>query len=599
MNTVNLAKFFFEFIEILDFLFWLRRFRMSRIQTHVTEESIEKLSNKVKDFVKSKSFNFRNLVNLFYDLSFLNRGTNEIAAEILNELKTDSKLLTPFTVVQILQACARRGNISSSKQFALADFVTKSLPNLIQEFDSDQKCLVFKYLASMEMHLNPPKYRTPIVLYTLRNQLKESLDNLSEVGVINILEAYENLTGEFPVDLLEEIKDMVILTIQHNSSNIKSFFLLDFLERMSRLRRNRRLNDDKIVTVYEEIAKRVLNDEFMGKFRNIERLVEIYQKCGIKYEPLVQKIHARLSEVNYPFFSAPIFQCLIDHGLDVSGLLDKFLTTDFAKNMGSHMQMRLYIVLSSIQGNKYESTINDLKSKLLAKPEELPKLLGVLAESGVSNQYTNDILTQAIQQLKEKKEGQNTISFFRNMFASCTSKTARNEWLEYAKQNFAELPTNHIQRFCDAFFNIEDLNVEQVLLFTSVLTSVVKPENIPFRRITFALKDNKDFILELARIEGRLKSFLTQYLSWMDVHKKEVRLADTYSLIKRLESCGVRLNVVKSIARKGYEIARHSEVKQNPQIETIYAVYLMENNLLRVDDARDFYEKHKSKDSLY
>ena len=63
------------------------------------------------------------------------------------------------------------------------------------------------------MNYNIPRYRLPMVLYTLRTQLKDKLDQLSETSVINILMAYQSLPREFPSDLLEEIKEMVIVTV--------------------------------------------------------------------------------------------------------------------------------------------------------------------------------------------------------------------------------------------------------------------------------------------------------------------------------------------------------------------------------------------------
>jgi hypothetical protein len=68
----------------------------------MSEEAKNKFYNKISEFLKSKSFNFRNLVNLYYDYSFINRNISDICFEILRELKSDSKLLTPFTVIQML-----------------------------------------------------------------------------------------------------------------------------------------------------------------------------------------------------------------------------------------------------------------------------------------------------------------------------------------------------------------------------------------------------------------------------------------------------------------------------------------------------------------
>ena len=54
-------------------------------------------------------------------------------------------------------------------------------------------------------------------MYTLKNFIKENLYQLNENSVLNILNAYKYLVQTtFPVDLLEEIKEMVLMTVKHS-----------------------------------------------------------------------------------------------------------------------------------------------------------------------------------------------------------------------------------------------------------------------------------------------------------------------------------------------------------------------------------------------
>jgi hypothetical protein len=173
------------------------------------------------------------------------------------------------------------------------------------------------------LNLNPPRYRTPSLLYQLRVQLKDKIDQLSEQGVCNILDAYEELPRDFPGDLLDEIKEMVLITIQHNNANIKSFFLLDFLERCSRLKRNRRLQEDKLSIVLEEIARRLPNDDFLSRTRTIERLAQLQNALGSRNDILVKAIQAKLLASEKPIWNTTILQTLIRNQIDVSPILDK------------------------------------------------------------------------------------------------------------------------------------------------------------------------------------------------------------------------------------------------------------------------------------
>ena len=102
----------------------------------------------------------------------------------------------------------------------------------------------------------------------------EKSEQLSERSILNIVDAYVHLPRFFPMDLLEDIKDMIFLTLQQNPINLKSFFLLEFLEKILLMKR-RRLPEDKQAQVLDEIAKRIQSEEFMNRPRSYERAAEI------------------------------------------------------------------------------------------------------------------------------------------------------------------------------------------------------------------------------------------------------------------------------------------------------------------------------------
>jgi len=135
-KAVNSLDSFNEY-EALDFLFWMRKFRVSKISLNFQYQALEKFHKRINEFLKNKSFNFRNLVNLYYDYSFLNKNCDEICVEILRELKSDIKLLTPFTVIQILQAASRKTQFRSARELVLADYVQRNITTLLDEFDTD------------------------------------------------------------------------------------------------------------------------------------------------------------------------------------------------------------------------------------------------------------------------------------------------------------------------------------------------------------------------------------------------------------------------------------------------------------------------------
>merc|ERR1711976_238616 len=133
-----------------------------------------------------------------------------------------------------------------------------------------------------------PKFKNPAVLYQLKTYLKENLNQLSEMSVLNIIQAYSFLNKDFPYDLLDEIKVMVMITLQHNSSNLKSSFLLDFLDRCSTLPRNRSLTSDRVHNLLDEISTRFDNDIYIAK--NHTRLLKIMKDFRINHPKLIQQI---------------------------------------------------------------------------------------------------------------------------------------------------------------------------------------------------------------------------------------------------------------------------------------------------------------------
>ena len=69
---------------------------------------------------------------------------------------------------------------------------------------------------------------------------------------------------------------MVISTIVHNGSNIKSFFLLNFIENIMKIKKKKKDDKETIVKLANEISSRLEFDTFLVKPRQLERIVAIY-----------------------------------------------------------------------------------------------------------------------------------------------------------------------------------------------------------------------------------------------------------------------------------------------------------------------------------
>lgn len=251
---------------------------MYRIPLAFTDKEISLLYIRINEFVKSKAYSCRNLINIFYDYCHLRQPTDIITAEILNDVRIDPKILTTFSCIQILQGMSAKLNISR-KDLVLLNQLIKILPNFDQDFDIEQKSTIFKYLSQLQLEYYPTKFQTPSLLYKTKDQLKEKIEYLGEMAVNNVITAYEHLPREFPSDLLDEIKEMICVTLQHDAKNIKSFFMIDIYEALSNLKlRRRRMPEEKIAIIENEILKRIREqEEDILKFKNLENLIEILE----------------------------------------------------------------------------------------------------------------------------------------------------------------------------------------------------------------------------------------------------------------------------------------------------------------------------------
>lgn len=267
------------------------------------------------------------MINIYYDFSNLHMSGDFAANEIYSEIKTDTKVLTTFSSIQLLQAACQRINLSN-KEYLMLNLMVKHINDIFDQFDLEQKSLIFRYISKLELNFNLPKYSWPSLLNKLKNELKEKLEQLSESIVINILIGYQTLPKELGIDLLDEIKETVTLTLQHNASNIKSLFLVDFLfHTMSFRGKKKRISEDNYNVINHEIAQRIeKKDEEIMKFKSMEKLIDIYSK-HIKSDEAVKAIYEYYVEKIDVYKNLQAIELFIKYNLDVTPFIKKVLNS--------------------------------------------------------------------------------------------------------------------------------------------------------------------------------------------------------------------------------------------------------------------------------
>eukprot|EP01015_Nassula_variabilis_P030638 TRINITY_DN6769_c0_g1_i5.p2 TRINITY_DN6769_c0_g1~~TRINITY_DN6769_c0_g1_i5.p2 ORF type:complete len:102 (-),score=16.72 TRINITY_DN6769_c0_g1_i5:61-366(-) len=90
--------------------------------------------------------------SILFDFVNLQKASDDLFNEIYNELKADPKLLTPFTSIQLLQACASQ--VQHQRMFLLAHLIQRNIGQFINEMELDQATQIFKHLAKIHLEQN-------------------------------------------------------------------------------------------------------------------------------------------------------------------------------------------------------------------------------------------------------------------------------------------------------------------------------------------------------------------------------------------------------------------------------------------------------------
>ncbi len=576
----------------------MRRCKILRVNSGISEEHLEEIYQRTKEFVKSNSYSFKSLVHLFKNASHLSRNTEALALDIIQKIRKDDSNLTPIFAIELLQGCANSEKFMMPKDYLLIDQILRTLPSLMKDMKIEHKSSLFQLVASFELYINPPRFKTPPILYFLKNSLKENIEQLKENDILKILEGYKYIPKEFQSDLLDEIKDVFIVTIQHNSANFKSNFILEFLEKMAQVLRFRKLSETRIHLIFDELAKRLPDDPFLKKFRNLEKIIEIYDKTMIKHPALINKVYETVQHIPEPFFSGPVLQCFTNHELNITPFLDKYINSKYFTKKADLQALRVFIVLSGLdtaQSKKYIAIKKDLMTQFLSNTADLNKFVTLIASSNIHNNEIQELLHTLIQAFKQYKESMNDIAFYKAMFQSVLSVELRKEWQDWAKENMNNLGPNQLQKLTDVIFSLNDLTQHQIHLYRYIL-SINKRENLPLKRILHGMKENRNFLLELSKMELYMESFLEKILIYMEAKKNDVRISTVFGVVKRIESTGLILPVTTTLLRKAYSISRELNLANSFSIETAVTLYLIDNGALKKEDAKHFYyEKCRGK----
>lgn len=216
-------------LEASDAVFILRKSSKAlSLGLNIEENSV--LRQKVNHFAEQKVYNLRTLSNLYFNYACVGWNPDRIVKAIIQSLDENPTQLTSSVVTQLVHSAAIRGQPLQSTEYKLIDIICKSSDLYFSQLDLHKKSELFKNLSKMDLHINTNRQMYPQILHKLRKEFKENIEKLGEDEVLNIVEAYSYLANNFNNDLIEEFRKMVEVTLEHNAVNLKSVFLIKYLD---------------------------------------------------------------------------------------------------------------------------------------------------------------------------------------------------------------------------------------------------------------------------------------------------------------------------------------------------------------------------------
>ncbi|KAL4510475.1 hypothetical protein ABPG72_004629 [Tetrahymena utriculariae] len=589
----------FNEVELLDLIFWIRKCKHFKLPLHNMETKVADCTDRVIEYVKKESYNIKQLATVHFDVSHIGRNCEEICQQLIQEIKKDSSKLTPFIVMNLMQSISLKQGFNSGRELILIDLLTKSLPNIYEQLDVQQKSLIFKCIAYIEPQITPPKYKIPQVLYDLRVDLKEKLDSLNESNVLNILQGYQYLIySSFPQDLLEEIKDMIIVTVKHHPNNMKSVYLLDYIELITQFNKKKKTDVAKMNILIKELTKRITEkDEHLLHYR-IDKIIQycdryiranssiIVELCK-QYEIQI-KNHFNQSLLELASKKVPLenFDSLLESFFGNKNSQEKL---EIVSKLSKPIQIRLCISLYHHR-DRHLDLFNELQKQVEEYIDKDPLVVIVsLKSSIIYHQFKKDLMIRSVQNYINTRQSDSDGQICKAMICSSEYKEVRKIWTSQFLKN-KQLETQFVHKFLEMFFAQDQYeNQEKLFLFIYVLQC---SKIFPAKMLINCIKDNTRFVQDVVKFDSIFRKLIFEILKNLKQQPDSIRLINIYQIFLRLESLGYRSESFYKFMSQVLDICYSANKKNelSSYIGFIYQIKLLDSNNLKVEYAKSAFE---------
>lgn len=215
--------------QSLDALYVLRK-SSGILQMGMTGADYDAIKERINTMVEQDGFSLRQLSGLYFSFCCLHWQSEKLSKKLISQLGENPTQISDMLATQtILGLCIKSSHISP-QDLRLVEIICKNHELYYEQLDYKRKSELFKNLARLELHIHSIKTQLPELCNILKKDLKSNIDKLGEDEVINIVHAYAYLPNNFSNDLIEEFKSMVDITLEQNPANLKSYFLVRYLE---------------------------------------------------------------------------------------------------------------------------------------------------------------------------------------------------------------------------------------------------------------------------------------------------------------------------------------------------------------------------------
>lgn len=583
--------------DLVSLIFVIRKLHSLGIQVFDVDFRT-KVNNIALEAINNDEITIPDLVHVFFSMSILQMRIEPISKKLFHAALDNFAVFDSMHIELIIKAINSQNSMSVSSSILL-EYITRNYKGFLTEFNIEKRVEIFKSLACCNTELRPPRFIIPRLLRILKDDLKQNLDQMNERSILWIVEAYQQLPRTFPRDLLEEINTMIVMTIQHNSDNIQSSFILQYFDNFSPIHESllRRFDQGKLKTIMEALAPRLSTDSYLH--RNLSRLLKVVDTLTY-------------SSTSYPEFN----KALCDYILNSDSAYKAPISYEFLMKRG----ISTSFIISKLVSNGIEQLIEDGKYESLNHPT-IRRIYASLPDTDTDTQK----LLETLQHFRRSTNDFNSLHEYSQSLKITSLDEEFSEEFEHFKEQIGdkELVFQDLRRLTHLLKNnncyrsnrkwvsekLQNVNAQKIAFLLNSISSrngYIKSYVNPIMNILSEFPDKVnlsktlrnitsndalvgDIFLRTEQLNSRFGNILTAYTKNDDVKFGINEIYSMIALYKKLEMSSIHSGALPSLISSVYKNLQGSNLPS--YLDIVVANILLSSGKLNMEVASLLYDK--------